>query len=519
MPRPRKPTKPSARRKPARAKAQEGVSRSFLSAAQSGSRSDLNLARPRDFRKDYTAANRLEMQSRMRYLERNFGLGRQIIGDFVTYTVGSGQMPMSHAEDPAKAQLYVDYFIKRFARNCDTTGRLSYWDVQKIAERRKITDGDFFVAPVRTELGYKLQLIEAHRVCTPYEPGKPRRGMADDGVNYDRFGRIMSYTVQLDDGTYQDVDAANMIHFFSPEWSTGSRGLPRLQHAWGDAQDYMEMMLLEKVATKLHSEFAVTVKNTAPGFLDAQAKEMNDGVACAQDLIQDVRGGKIIAGPNGQDVDLKQSMRPNANFVAYLEHLKRDVAMAGIPYEFVSDASKLGSVGVRLMGSKASRVFATELEEMANRLNTPIWALVIGDAINRGELPEDPRWDEVSWTGPKDVTVDAGRDARNDRESIASGLMSFTEYYRINAGNFKAEAATLADDYAYLFDLERQKGLPAGILSEGLRKGSTAPAPAAAAEAEQEDEPADQEETEAEDMDEPEDLPGAAPSQTFNPLP
>lgn len=512
----RKPTRKPARAKtiPARkagvgasrARAQDATGRSFLSASQSPARTDLMLPRPRDFRKDFTGSNRLEMMSRMRYLERNFGLKRQIVSDFVTYVVGHGQMPMSGAQDSEVGREHVAYFLA-WAKRCDLTGRFSYWDVQKLAQRRKFTDGDFFVAPIKTEDGYKLQLIEAHRVCSPYEPGKPRKALSDDGVNYDRFGRVVSYTVQLDDGTYQDIDAANLIHFFSPEWSTGSRGLPRLQHSWNDAQDLMEHMALEKQAIKLHSEFSITLKNTAPGFLDAQAKEMSEGgPACAADLIQDVRGGKIIAGPNGQDVDLKQSMRPNSNFTAYIDHLKRDVAMASIPYEFVGDASKLGSVGVRLIGAKASRVFATEMEEMADRLNTPIYALVIGDAIARGLLREDPKWDSVSWTGPKDVTLDAGRDARNDREAIAAGLMSFTEYYRINAGDFKAGSETLADDYAWLFELERKKGLPAGILSEGLRKGSTAPSPAETepSAGETEDSPEDvQEDADEESMDTP----------------
>ena len=482
MAKPRKPQKQTARKPahkgraygaPGRARAADSTGQSFLSAYQSRARTDLYLPKPRDFRHDLTSGNRNEMQARMRYLERNFGLKRQIVADFVTYVVGQGRVPMSHASDPAKRQLYVDYFLKRFARNCDVTGRFSYFDIQRLAERRKFTDGDFFILPVRTDVGIKLQLVESHRVCTPYKPGEPKRNLSDDGVNYDRVGRILSYTIQLDDGTYEDVDAANVIHFFSPEFASGSRGLPRLQHSWADSQDLMELLALEKQATKLHSEFSVTLKNTAPGFLEAQAKEMNDGAPSTADLIQEVKGGKIIAGPNGQDVDLKASQRPNANFVGYIEHLKRDVTMASIPYEFVSDASKLGSVGVRLIGAKAARVFSVEQDEMSQRMDNRIWAIVIGDAINRGELPEDPSWEDVSWTGPKDVTVDAGRDARNDREALASGLMSFTEYYRINSGDFEKETDTLAQNYRHLYDLERRYGLPEGLLAGGLRKGLT----------------------------------------------
>ena len=62
---------------------------------------------------------------------------------------------------------------------------------------------------------------------------------------------------------------------------------------------------------------------------------------------------------------------------------------------------------------------------------------------------------------------------RNDREALASGLMSFTEYYRINSGDFEKETETLAQNYRHLFDLERKFGLPEGLLASGLRKGLT----------------------------------------------
>lgn len=476
----KKPKKSPARRlTSARASARKGMvaqggdptGRSFTSASQSPARTDLQLPNPRDFRRDLTSGNRLEMVARMRYGERNFGLTRQIYGDAVTYTVGSGLFPTSHALEADVAAEHVEYFM-RWARICDTSRRFSYWDIQRIVQRRKWADGDIFVAIVRDPLiGVRLQLIEAHRVASPFVPGQTRKPQSDDGVNYDEAGRVISYSVVLDNGKTQDIDAANIIHIFSPEYSSGSRGLPRLQHAWLDTQDIMEVLALEKQATKLHSEYAV-VFNTDNGALpEPNSGELSNA---GSDPISYVTGGKIIASQPGKTVDLKSSQRPNSNFVAYIEAMQRDITMASLPYEFVADASKLGSVGIRLVGSKSARIFEAEQNEMNVKLNDKVWAIVIADGIKRGEIRPDDRFMEVSWTGPKDVTVDAGRDAKNDRDNISAGLTSFTEVYRVNGSDFRKEGTQLARDYRYLYDLEKEYGLPQGVLTEGLRKGSTA---------------------------------------------
>ena len=47
-----------------------------------------------------------------------------------------------------------------------------------------------------------------------------------------------------------------------------------------------------------------------------------------------------------------------------------------------------------------------------------IWAYVIGDAIARGFLPPVPGWWKISSVPPKRVTVDAGREAQQNRADV-----------------------------------------------------------------------------------------------------
>ncbi len=89
-----------------------------------------------------------------------------------------------------------------------------------------------------------------------------------------------------------------------------------------------------------------------------------------------------------------------------------------IPFEFAADSSKVGGAGVRLVVAKADRRFSFRQMILETRLIKPVWAYVIGDAISRGSLPPIPGWWKISTVPPKRVTVDAGREAQQNRSDV-----------------------------------------------------------------------------------------------------
>jgi capsid protein len=94
----------------------------------------------------------------------------------------------------------------------------------------------------------------------------------------------------------------------------------------------------------------------------------------------------------------------------------------------------------------------------------PTWEYIIADGIARGEIPDDPRWWSASWTTPKSVTVDAGREAANDRADIEMGLMSMSELYGQRGLDFRSEMEKRAADMAHIQNLARQYGIPFELL-------------------------------------------------------
>jgi capsid protein len=438
------------------------------------------------------------MVRKCRWAERNSGLFKQILADICLYTVGDGIKPQSHASTPEMQERYEAYFAEK-AKRIDITNRFSFYQAQSILLRGMIRDGDSFAAKVRNGAGEaKLQLMESHRVGDPLE-GKVPEGM-HDGIQFGPYGEYIAVNIYRSDGSSRQILAQSMMMVVDQEYASGARGVPLLQHSINSIQDEMEILALEKQAVKDNGDVTRIIKK-AGGILDGDmANELGATGTGSYANLANTMGGKLIALEPGEDMTSFQSNRPNATFTGFLAALERDISQGVLPYEFVGDSSKLGGATVRLITAKAGRVFSKYQTIMIENFCVPTWGYIIGQGIAAGELPDDPDWNRVSWTTPKSVTVDAGREAANDRADVEMGLLSMSELYAQRGLDFRTEMAKRASDMVHIKDLAEQYGIPFELLFRpsntpvGTISGDVEEGP------ESEDEPASMEEPESEDQ-------------------
>ena len=441
-------------------KASASVFGAYNGNETNGRRSYLYISPAQDQRRDLTPARRADLIKKMRHGERNSGLQRQMVGDLVTYTVGEGFRAQAHSADPAWNTAAETLFAEK-SRRIDITGRYSFNDLLRIGERRWPQDGDFFLAKVRNGAGEpKLQGIEAHRVGDPV--GVPVPDRMHDGIQFGAYGEIVGYNVYRSDGSSRLIPANAMMMVHDPEFVSGARGLPLLQHSWNDIQDYMEMMALERTAVKDHADIVRVLKRAGGEFGPDLASELasnpNAALAMGQGL-----GGKFVALEPGEDIDLKASNRPNSNFDPFMRMTRADASMGVMPLDFI-DPSQINGASVRLTVAKMDRIAGRHQQILIDSVCIPTWGFIIGDAIARGELPDVDGWEKVSWTTPKRVTVDAGREAANDRADVEMGLMSMSELYSQRGMDFREEMEKRATDMAFIRDLAARNGLPFELL-------------------------------------------------------
>jgi len=360
-------------------------------------------------------------------------------------------------------EIYEAYFAEK-GKRIDITNRFSFYNCQAILLRGMIRDGDSFAAKVRNATGdAKLQLMEAHRVGDPLEETVVIPGI-HDGIVYGPYGEYTAVNVYKSDGSNRQILAQSMMHVVDHEYASGCRGVPLLQASINSIQDEMEILALEKQACKDNGDVVRTISK-AGGVLDQEtANELGALNTPSYTSIANTMGGKLLVLDQGESLNSFQSNRPNSTFTGFLAALERDIAQGVLPYEFVGDSSKLGGATVRLVTAKAGRVFSKYSQILVEQFCVPTWGYIIGQGIAAGEIPDDPDWTRVSWTTPKSVTVDAGRESASDRADLEMGRLSFSEDFGLRGLDFKTEVHKRAADIAYIKDMAKQHGIPFELL-------------------------------------------------------
>ena len=455
--------RPSKAGKPAKAPAPQASYGGWQSIGITHARRAIYGKEAGDLRRDLTPYDRLSMVKKCRWAERNSGLFKQILADMVLYTVGDGIKPQSHASTPEMQERYEAYFAEK-AKRIDITNRFSFYQAQAILLRGMIRDGDSFAAKVRNATGEaKLQLMEAHRVGDPLEDSVVIPGI-HDGIIFGPYGEYVACNVYKSDGGNRQILAQSMMHIVDHEYASGARGIPLLQHSINSIQDEMEILALEKQGVKDNADVTRVITKQG-GTLDQDtASELGALSTPSYTAIANTMGGKLLVLDQGEALTSHMSNRPNPTFTGFLAALERDISQGVLPYEFVGDSSKLGGATVRLITAKAGRVFSKYQQIIIEQFCVPTWGYIIGQGIAAGEIPDDAGWNRVSWTTPKSVTVDAGREAANDRADVEMGLLSMSELYAQRGLDFRTEMQKRAADMVHIKDLASEYGIPFELL-------------------------------------------------------
>lgn len=418
-----------------------------------------------DQAKEITPLVRNELIKGSRYLMKNSGFSREMVFDMAIYSVGDGLKVQPKSEDKEWVEQTMDYWDE-WSNSCEITGRFSLSEVAIMICRAIDEDGDIFVHLTRVDGRPVIQLIESHRIAGSDSD------KTIDGINFDRYGKPISYRVLLDNGKYTNLPADSVLHIFDAERSSAVRGVPSLAHSINHIKDEMELVALEKHALKDHADksFAITTQNgeidANDGFggLDIETGRSNNDPWSDPTALQKIVGGKWVSLKPGEDLKPFESNRPSPTFTGFLDHLRRDSALGVIPYEFTADSSKIGGAGVRMVVAKADRRFSHRQNIIINRFLNPLWKFVIGDAITRGIVPVNKSWWKISVVTPRRVTVDAGREAMQNREDVKAGLKTLSDHYAELGMNFEEESERRARDIAHLRDLAQKYDIPISLL-------------------------------------------------------
>jgi len=400
---------------------------------------------------------RVELIEMGRYLYSNDGIVKGAIDDLARYSFPL--IPQAITSNPEWNFLAEGYFSE-WAMNADLKGRMHFYDLQRLASICLDRDGDVGILHVDTDEGIRLQIIEADLI----QDQPKNTGKYDQGVAYDAQGRAVAYSV-LEDNDRQDeyriIPASQMCLLFDPERADQQRGISSIAHAVAHIRDKKEILSYEKMGVKNLSSFSAVLQSEydepdEDAFGLAEIDGVDGKGNPTEVTVSQMQSGEIPILRKGETLTAFQGNRPSPTFQGFLEFLVREFAVGlGMPYEFIWNPQSLTGPSQRFVMGKAQRKFE-ERQRLFTKVVNKTWMQVIAEGIDSGALPAQEGWQKCRIQPPARLTIDIGRESREEREDVTAGLMSLSNHYGQRGLDWQTEIDQQTKEFSYIMEKSKE---------------------------------------------------------------
>lgn len=399
---------------------------------------------------------RVELIEMGRYLYSNDGIVKGAIDDLARY---SFPLVPQAVTDNAEWNFKAEEYFNDWASNADLKGRMHFYDLQRLASICLDRDGDVGLLHVDTAEGVKLQIIEADLI----QDQPKNTGKYDQGVAYDAQGRAVAYSVLQDNDRqdeYRIIPATQMCLLFDPERADQQRGISSIAHAVAHIRDKKEILAYEKMGVKNLSTFSAVLQSEfdepdEDAFGLAEVDGLDAKGQPTEVTVSQMQSGEIPVLRKGETLTAFQGNRPSSTFQGFLEFLVREFAVGlGMPYEFIWNPQSLTGPSQRFIMGKAQRKFE-ERQRLFGNFVKKTWMQVIAEGVETGELSAQNGWQKCKLQAPARLTIDIGREAREEREDVTAGLMSLSQHFGQRGLDWQGEIDQQTKEFSYI--MERSK--------------------------------------------------------------
>ena len=104
---------------------------------------------------------------------------------------------------------------------------------------------------------------------------------------------------------------------------------------------------------------------------------------------------------------------------------------------------------------KAQRKFE-ERQRLFYKLINKTWAMVIAQGIDERELPTEEGWQKCRIQAPAKLTIDVGRESREEREDVSAGLMTRAHHFGQRGMDWQNEVDQQAKEFSYIMEKSQE---------------------------------------------------------------
>lgn len=420
---------------------------------------------------ELTDLDRKKLVSASRTLHRNFSLAAWMIRRHLDYvSTFTFQAKTGNDELDDSLERLVRWWS--FPANCDVTGRFSLAKIVRLAEMRRVVDGDMGLLKLSDG---RLQPIEGDRIRTAIGGLPEGWNVADflHGVYTNKAGRPLNYCIcKRGDtravGGYPSqftferiVSARNLYHFGYFDRFDQVRGISPLACAVNTLRDTYEGFDYALAKMKVSQLFGlVFYREAAEEVLPIVEDETEVEDGGNRYKANPAKGPMVLDLDPGDRAEFLESKTPSTEFQAFSETMI-GVALKSldIPYSFYSEnfTNYSGARQALLQYELSAKIKRQEVQAMLDSLTAWRISLWIQDGVLSGVDMQDVRWE---WVPAGIPWIDPLKEIKADIEAIGAGLTSRQRRCKERGVDFFEIVDELATENDYL----ASKGVSASAL-------------------------------------------------------
>lgn len=402
------------------------------------------------------------LRDRSRDLNRNDPIASGATDTMGINIVGRGLQPQSRLraeylgipeEKARELQKQAELLWEAWTPQADSGNRLSFDEIQFVALRKIVEDGEVLALPVmandpwRQGIKRTIELIEADRLSS-WGNGTVTGNLT--GIDVGSRGEPTAYWISpidyknfLDGGISfappEKIEARDrqgrpkIFHIFQTKRPGQLRGVPYFAPVLKYFKDLSDYLDAEVVAARVAACLAIFITKVDPYQAAVSAATATEAQTSAR--LQGIEPGLVHYLSPGEAINVMDPKRGGETFNSFVEGILRIIGVAlGLPYELlVKDFSKTNYSSARAALLEGRRVFTNWRTWFAAKFCQPIWELVLEEAFLRG-LFDAPNFYQfkaeycrAAWIGGGWGWVDPTKETQASKMAIDFGLSTLAE--------------------------------------------------------------------------------------------
>lgn len=389
------------------------------------------------------------LRGRSRDLNRNDPIASGATETMGVNIVGTGLRPQSRIrseilgisyDKAAVLQKSAETVWERWCGSADAANRLNFDEIQFLAMRKIIEDGEIFALPGWANESWRpfsrvIELVESDRCCST------QTGF-EQGIKLGDRGQPLSYSFSISDAgfkqDYREINAYDrsgrpkVLHVFPSKRVGQLRGIPVFAPAMSFFKHLSDYLEAEVVTARVAACLAIFITQQDPyqGMGTHQSSTDVSG-----NRIQGLEPGMVEYLGIGESINVVDPKRPGDSFAPFLEGVLRIVGVSlGLPYELIlKDFSKTNYSSARASLLEGRRHFTHWRTWFSRKFCQPIWEMVLEEAFLRDEFPvpdfyaNRAEYCRAQWIGGAWGWVDPVKEVQSSKNAIDYGLSTLAE--------------------------------------------------------------------------------------------